>query len=108
MAFIAAGGAMMAGTFGIKALSVFPDMSGTSMAMMTAIRQLLAAGLVILSQVLFDGTIVPVALIIFSYAVLATLCYLIVCYSEVNKVTLKPKIRHKRKSLMGNWRVIIQ
>lgn len=77
MAFLAGGGALMAGTFGMKALSIFPEMNGTSMAMMTAIRQLLASGLVVLSEVFFDGTLLPVAIIIFSYAVISTLCYCI-------------------------------
>jgi hypothetical protein len=81
MAFIAAGGAMMAGTFGIKALSIFPEINGMAIAMMTAVRQLLASGAVILSEVMFDGTITPIAtiifiiFIIFGYAVLATTCY---------------------------------
>ncbi|MEI8295028.1 MAG: hypothetical protein WCG04_00695 [Alphaproteobacteria bacterium] len=77
MAFIAAGGAMMAGTFGVKALSIFPEIKGTALAMMTAIRQLFACLLVILSELLFDGTIVPVAIIIFGCASIATACYAI-------------------------------
>jgi DHA1 family bicyclomycin/chloramphenicol resistance-like MFS transporter len=87
MAFIAAGGAMMAGTFGMKALSIFPEINGTAMAMMTAIRQLLAAGLVILSEVLFDGTIAPIATIIMSYAAIATAFYLIREYAASKTVT---------------------
>ena len=79
MAFIAGGGAMMVGTFGIKAMSVFPNMNGTSLAMMTAVRQLLASGLVILAELFFDGTIVPVAIIIFAYAIISTGTYLILC-----------------------------
>lgn len=86
MAFIAAGGAMMAGTFGMKALSIFPEINGTAMAMMTAIRQLLAAGLVILSEFLFDGTIAPIATIIMSYAAIATICYIIRQYTASRKV----------------------
>ncbi|MBX9805101.1 MAG: MFS transporter [Alphaproteobacteria bacterium] len=84
MAFIAAGGAMMAGTFGMKVVSIFPDIYGTSMAMTTAIRQFLAGGLVILSEVMFDGTIVPVATIIFGYAIVAALCFLILCSKSSN------------------------
>jgi len=82
MAFVAGGGSMMAGTFGIKALSIFPEMNGTSMAMMTAVRQLMASGLVILSEILFDGTIIPIALIIFGYAVFATFCYALLCFTS--------------------------
>lgn len=77
MAFIAAGGAMMAGTFGLKALSIFPEINGTAMALMTAMRQLFAAGLVILSEILFDGTIAPVATIIMSYAAISVVCYIV-------------------------------
>jgi DHA1 family bicyclomycin/chloramphenicol resistance-like MFS transporter len=84
MAFIAAGGAMMPGTFGIKAMSLFPEINGTAMAMMTAVRQLLACGLVLLSEVMFDGTILPVAIIIFGYAAFATACYLILQYTTSN------------------------
>lgn len=86
MAFLAAGGAFMAGTFGIKAISIFPEMNGTSMAMMTAVRQLLAAGLVALSELFFDGTLLPVAMIIFSYAVIAIVCYLIL-YVQLRKLS---------------------
>jgi hypothetical protein len=77
MAFIAAGGAMMVSTFGLKAISIFPNMNGTAMAMMTAVRQLLASGLVMLSELFFDGTIIPVAIIIFVYAMVSSVVYLI-------------------------------
>ncbi|MBM3467943.1 MAG: multidrug effflux MFS transporter [Alphaproteobacteria bacterium] len=76
MALVAAGGAMMAGTFGMKALSIFPEINGTAMAMMTGVRQLLAAGLVVISEILFDGTIAPVASIIFIYAVACVISYM--------------------------------
>ena len=46
MAIFAAGGALMLGIFGMKALEIFPEMKGTASAMCTAIRQSLAAGLV--------------------------------------------------------------
>ena len=51
-------------------------MNGTAMAMMTAVRQLLASGLVMLSELFFDGTIVPVAIIIFIYAMVSSVVYL--------------------------------
>jgi DHA1 family bicyclomycin/chloramphenicol resistance-like MFS transporter len=91
MAFVAAGGAMMAGTFGMKALSIFPEMNGTAMAMMTAVRQLLASGLVVLSEILFDGSIVPIAMIIFIYAAIASFCYALMCLTasfQPKKVSL--------------------
>lgn len=78
MAFLAAGGSLMVGIFGMKALSLFPDMKGTSSAMSTAIRQLLASGLVLVSEFAFDGTIVPVALIIFSYVCISLIWYAVI------------------------------
>jgi DHA1 family bicyclomycin/chloramphenicol resistance-like MFS transporter len=98
MGFIAAGGAMMAGTFGMKALSIFPDINGTAMAMMTAVRQLLAAGLVIMSEILFDGTIKPVAMIIGIYALIAVISYFIAYYltfKSHNAPALLLTITHK-------------
>ncbi|MFN7038278.1 MAG: multidrug effflux MFS transporter [Alphaproteobacteria bacterium] len=89
MAFIAAGGAMMAGTFGMKALEVFPGMNGTAMAMMTAVRQLLASGLVILSEIYFDGTIVPVALIISAYGAVSVIFYIVIFLNDKNKSIIK-------------------
>lgn len=86
MGFIAAGGAMMAGTFGMKALSIFPDINGTAMAMITAVRQLLAAVLVIMSEILFDGTIRPVAMIIGAYAFIAVASYFIAYYLTYKKL----------------------
>jgi DHA1 family bicyclomycin/chloramphenicol resistance-like MFS transporter len=82
MAFIAGGSAMMVGTFGIKALSLFPEIKGTAMALATALRQFLAAGLVILSEAFFDGTIVPIAVIIFGYAFVAAICFIILQYTS--------------------------
>lgn len=78
MAFIAAGGALFVGAYGVKAMSIFPEMNGAATAMMTAVRQLACAGFVILSEVVFDGTIVPVANIIFGFGMFATLCYVAV------------------------------
>ena len=66
---------MIQGIFGTKALSFFADMGGTSMAMLTAIRQLLAAGLVMASEIMFDGSIVPVAMIICGYVLICVVCY---------------------------------
>lgn len=89
MALLAAGGSFMAGTFGLKALTIFPEMNGTSMAMMTAVRQLLAGGLVVLSEVFFDGTLLPVAIIIFSYASIATGLYMFMCFQMKNVPPMK-------------------
>ncbi len=68
----------MVGIFGMKALTIFPDMKGTSSAMSTAIRQLLASGLVLISEIAFDGTIVPVAVIIFSYVCISLIWYALI------------------------------
>lgn len=75
MAFIAAGGAIFTAPFGLKAMSIFPDMKGAAGAMMTAVRQSLAAGLVVLSEMMFDGSITPVATIVFGLAVVCTVLY---------------------------------
>ncbi len=77
MSVFAAGGALIIGIFGMKALDLFPEMKGTASAMNTAIRQLLAAGSVLISEITFDGTIVPVAVILFSYVCIALVWYLL-------------------------------
>ncbi len=77
MALVASGSALMGGTFGAKAMGLFPDINGTALAMMTAFRQILAFGLIILSEIFFDGTILPVAILIFACTILAVLGYLI-------------------------------
>ncbi len=82
MTLIAAGGALMISTFGLKALSIFPDMTGTAMAMNTALRQLSAMGLVMISEIMFDGTIVPVAMIICGFVVFCGMCNVMVWWSE--------------------------
>lgn len=82
MALIAAGGSLMVGIFGMKALEIFPDMKGTSSAMSTAIRQLLASGLVLVSEFAFNGTIVPVATIIFGYVCVALIWYALIQRNE--------------------------
>ncbi|MGI4851832.1 MAG: multidrug effflux MFS transporter [Janthinobacterium lividum] len=82
MASIAAGGALMAGPYGMKTLALFPDMKGTSMGVLTAFRQFSAAGLIILTEIFFDGTIVPIAIIIFVYALITLLCWYLVRAQE--------------------------
>jgi DHA1 family bicyclomycin/chloramphenicol resistance-like MFS transporter len=75
MAIFAFGGSMLPGTFGIEALEIFPDIKGTASAMMTAYRQLLALTMVYLSELFFDGTIMPVAIIIVSFLGAAVILY---------------------------------
>ncbi len=77
MSILAAGGAMTVGILGLKALEIYPDMKGTAAAMNTGIRQLLAAGLVLVSELTFDGSIVPLATIMFVYLCVAMLWYLL-------------------------------
>lgn len=72
-----AGGALLVGIFGMKALEVYPDMKGTASALLTAIRQVLASGLVAISGQFFDGSIRPVATLIFLYGVISWVCYLV-------------------------------
>ena len=88
MAFIAAGGAVMAGPYGMKALYLFPELKGTSMGVMIAFRQLLTAGLIAIVEYFFDGTIQPVAWVIFGYGLLTLLCYgLIQSQTSIGKVS---------------------
>ena len=82
MAFIAAGGSLTLGIFGMKALETYPDMKGTASSGMTAIRQFLAFTLVFISEMTFDGTIVPVAIILFAYISVAAIWYGIIQYNE--------------------------
>jgi DHA1 family bicyclomycin/chloramphenicol resistance-like MFS transporter len=70
MALVAAGGALMLGPFSVKVMGVFPDIKGTALAASTVIRQLLSVGCVALSQYFFNGTIVPVVVIIFAGTVI--------------------------------------
>lgn len=76
MTVFAAGGALMVGVFGMKALELFPDIKGTASAMSIAMRQLVAFVLVIFSELMFDGTIKPVANILFGCIVVALLWYI--------------------------------
>lgn len=75
MAILAAGGSMMAGTFGMKALSIFPEMNGTALAACTTIRLFLITVFVFISEIYFDGTIVPISIIIISYAIFTAAFY---------------------------------
>ncbi len=82
MALVAAGSALMGGTFCSKAMEIFPDMNGVALAMLTALRQIFAFGLIILSEVFFDGTILPVAILIFICTILAVSGYLILEFKK--------------------------
>ncbi len=84
MSVFAAGGSLIVGIFSMKALEIFPDMKGTSSGMMTMIRQLLASVLVITSELSFNGTIVPVAMIAFIYLCVSVLLY---CLLQLNPKT---------------------
>lgn len=88
MSLFAAGGSMVVGIFGMKAMALFPEMKGTSSSMMTAIRQFVAASLVFISEVTFDGSIVPVTMII-----VGSVCMLGLWYFWIETV-------HTKKSLM--------
>lgn len=89
MGIFAAGGALVVGIFGMQALSVYPEMKGTGSAMLTSIRQLLAAGLVMISEITFNGSILPIAIIILSYVVVATLWYAIIHVKTPGRATVQ-------------------
>lgn len=82
MSLFAAGGALMLGIMGMKALDLFPEIKGASAALGTAIRQLLAAGLVMISQLTFDGTIIPTTIILSAYVLIAFIWYCLLQFSE--------------------------
>lgn len=75
MAIFAAGGSLMVGVFAMKSLELFPDIKGTASSMNVAIRQLLASVLVFISELTFDGTIKPVATLLFIYICVALIWY---------------------------------
>lgn len=85
MCVFTAGGALIIGIFGMKALDLFPEIKGTAAAMTTAIRQLLASSFVLISEVTFDGTIVPVAVILFSFVCVAVIWYLLIIRSRSHR-----------------------
>jgi len=82
MGIIAFGGAMLAGTFSVKAMSLFPEMNGTAFAFYFSIKQLLISSLVIISGIFFNGTILPITAIIASYALVITILYTYVTYKR--------------------------
>lgn len=82
MFIIAAGGSIMTGTFGSKALSLFPDINGIAMAACTALRLFIISASVGLTEIYFNGTIMPVALVFMAYIIFSGLFYL---YLVLNK-----------------------
>jgi DHA1 family bicyclomycin/chloramphenicol resistance-like MFS transporter len=75
MSIFAAGGSCTVGIFGVKALELYPEMKGTASAMMNTVRQLLASVFVLISQITFNGTIMPVAILLFASTCIAVLWY---------------------------------
>lgn len=90
MGIFAAGGSMLPGTFGIGALEIFSDIKGTASAMMTAYRQMLGMLLVFLTQIFFDGTIIPVAIVLFGCLVVSLVLYYIV---ESKSIKVSPSFK---------------
>jgi MFS transporter, DHA1 family, multidrug resistance protein len=86
MGILAAGGSLMSGTFGMKTLSIFPEMNGTALAACTVIRLFLVAMFVFVSEIYFDGTILPVALIIVAYAAVSLGLYVYLIKSGIIKL----------------------
>lgn len=83
-AILAAGSSMLAGTFGIECLSIFPEMNGTALAAVTAIRLLLIAIFLSITEVYFDGTILPTAIIIASYTLFVMFFYIFIILRKRN------------------------
>jgi len=76
MFILAAGGSIMTGTFGSKAISIFPDINGIALAACTALRLFIISISVGLTELYFDGTIMPVAVLFIVYAFFVTILYL--------------------------------
>lgn len=85
MSLIAAGGAMITGIFGVRGMEIFPKIKGTALAMATAIRQSLSFGLILLSQIFYDGTIRPVASIIAGYTIICVVLYALMYYRKLTR-----------------------
>jgi MFS transporter, DHA1 family, multidrug resistance protein len=76
-----AGGAFM-NYFMVKASSVFSDMKGASVAMISGLEYFMVAAITNVSQRLFDGTIVPFAALIFALGALTLVLYVISTLQE--------------------------
>lgn len=78
MCFISAGGATMTGSFGAKALALFPEITGIALAACTTLRLCLVTVFIGLTEYFFSGSILPVATIIFLYAFLSFIFYIFI------------------------------
>jgi MFS transporter, DHA1 family, multidrug resistance protein len=87
MSIVTAGGALLCAPFCVKLMSVFPSMNGTALSVCTAFRQISTSGLVIISEIMFDGTIIPIAYIIFAYMALSLIGYFILYTQRKEYIT---------------------
>lgn len=71
---IISGGALMNG-FVVKALSCYPHMKGSSMAMISTVEYLLTSRATFWTQHFFNGTILPVAIIVFVFTMMISILY---------------------------------
>lgn len=76
MCVYCAGFALSSGIIFTDFMDVFPDIKGLAAALCTFVRLLFMAGMIGLSGILFDGTIVPVALMIAAFCVVTIVCML--------------------------------
>lgn len=83
ISILATGGSFMAGTFGNAGIrGLFPQINGVAMAAYTSMRLFLISLFVYLTEVFFNGTIIPVAVIIFTYVVCAVGLYILLLIKE--------------------------
>ncbi|RYE05822.1 MAG: MFS transporter [Rickettsiaceae bacterium] len=76
MACISGGGALFCSITGSKGMAIFPDIKGASSAMITTIRLMITVLGIFISEKAFDGTILPIANVIFVIAVICIAVYI--------------------------------
>ena len=81
------GGGIGFGSIASSAMDLFPEMKATSSGLMGFLRLMIAAGMVELSSLFFDGTILPIALIIGGAQFLALFIYWLAHQSQKGQVS---------------------
>ncbi|CRX38700.1 MFS transporter [Estrella lausannensis] len=82
MTFYSFGANWINSTYFPEGMSLFPDIKGTAASFLTSARLLIAALVVGLASTLYDGSIYPIALIVFT---ISAVNFLIICMYESRK-----------------------
>lgn len=75
MSLLAMGSAMITGIFSARAVELFSHCRGSAIAVMAALRQVLAALFITLTEFTFDETILPVGSVVLGYLLMCGGCY---------------------------------